>query len=242
MDIEQFRLELKKFNIQLNEKQLEQFERYWQLLVEWNERMNLTAITERGEVYLKHFFDSLSAAFYFPFAKFTENGPRSLCDVGAGAGFPSIPLKIVFPKLHVTIVDSLKKRITFLEELAKGLELENVRFYHDRAENFGQLPDHREQYDLVTARAVAKLSVLSEFCLPLVKKGGYFIALKGSSGLEELKEAKRAIDVLGAKTENFHHFQLPIEESERTILIIKKVKQTPKKYPRKPGIPSKTPL
>src|SRR5690606_20985905 len=186
MDIEQFRLELKKFNIQLNEKQLEQFERYWQLLVEWNERMNLTAITERGEVYLKHFFDSLSAAFYFPFAKFTENGPRSLCDVGAGAGFPSIPLKIVFPKLHVTIVDSLKKRITFLEELAKGLELENVRFYHDRAENFGQLPDHREQYDLVTARAVAKLSVLSEFCLPLVKKGGYFIALKGSSGLEEL--------------------------------------------------------
>lgn len=242
MDIEQFQHELKKYNIQLNEKQLEQFERYWQLLVEWNERMNLTAITERGEVYLKHFFDSLSAAFYFPFAKFTENGPRSLCDVGAGAGFPSIPLKIVFPELHVTIVDSLKKRITFLEELAKGLQLENVRFYHDRAENFGQLADHREKYDLVTARAVAKLSVLSEFCLPLVKKGGYFLALKGSSGLEELKEAKKAIEILGAKTEDFHHFQLPIEKSERTIIILKKVNQTPKKYPRKPGIPSKTPL
>jgi len=242
MNIERFQTELQKNDIHLTQKQLDQFETYWKMLVKWNEKINLTAITEREEVYLKHFYDSLTGAFYFPFVQ-KENDPApTLCDVGAGAGFPSIPIKIAFPHLQVTIVDSLKKRITFLEELAKELQLENVHFYHDRAETFGQNPLHREKYDIVTARAVARLSVLSELCLPLVKKNGYFIAFKGSSGKEELVEAQKALSILGAHTENVHHFHLPIEDSERTLLIFKKDKQTPKKYPRKPGVPSKNPL
>ena len=164
---------------------MEQFNRYFELLVEWNEKMNLTAITESDEVYLKHFYDSISASFYVDFTK-----ELKICDVGAGAGFPSIPLKIVFPHLTVTIVDSLNKRITFLEELQKELKLEGVRFCHDRAETFAQLPEHRERYDLVTARAVARMSVLSELCMPLVKVGGQFVAMKAASAGEELEIAK----------------------------------------------------
>lgn len=239
MNVEQFQSELAKHNIELSQKQLDQFEKYYQLLVEWNEKINLTAITDKEEVYLKHFFDSISAAFYYPFH---QHSSLSICDVGAGAGFPSIPLKIVFPHLQVTIVDSLKKRITFLEELAQELQLENVQFFHDRAETFGQNKQFREQYDLVTARAVARLSVLSEFCLPLVKMNGDFLALKGANGQEELNEGKKAIQILGGKVEKIHEFLLPVENSARTIIQVKKVKGTPKKYPRKPGTPLKTPL
>lgn len=237
MNIEQFQLECKKMNIDLNERQLQQFESYFNILVEWNEKINLTAITEKEEVYLKHFYDCLTAAKYFSF-----EGPLSLCDVGAGAGFPSLPLKIAFPHLKVTIVDSLNKRIQFLELIAVNLGLENVHFYHDRAEDFGQNKDHREQYDVVTARAVARMSVLSEFCLPLAKVNGYFVALKGANGEEELNEGKTAISTLGGKVQKVDSFILPIENSERTIISIKKVKTTPKKFPRKPGIPSKKPL
>ncbi|MCU9613480.1 16S rRNA (guanine(527)-N(7))-methyltransferase RsmG [Caldibacillus lycopersici] len=239
MKIEQFQLELQKYNIELTSKQISQFERYYRLLIEWNEKINLTAITDKDEVYVKHFYDSLSAAFFFPIQ---EQSSLSICDVGAGAGFPSIPLKIVFPHLKVTIVDSLNKRITFLKELANALELENVHFYHDRAEIFGRAAEHREQYDVVTARAVAKLSVLSEFCLPLVKVNGHFIALKGSSGNEELEEGRKAIEILGGQVDKIYPFTLPEENSERTIIQIRKVKNTPKKYPRKPGVPIKTPL
>jgi 16S rRNA (guanine527-N7)-methyltransferase len=199
--------------------------------------MNLTAITDKEEVYLKHFYDSISAAFYFDLTK-----PLTLCDVGAGAGFPSIPLKICFPGLHVSIVDSLNKRISFLEHLAKTLKLENVSFYHDRAETFGQNPQHRGAYDVVTARAVARMSVLSELCLPLVKENGTFVAMKAASTTEELEAGKKAIVTLGGKVENIHHFLLPMENSERNIIIIKKVKPTPKKYPRKPGTPNKMPI
>lgn len=237
MNEEQFIEALKEKGIDLSEQQLLQFNKYFQMLVEWNEKMNLTAITDATSVYLKHFYDSITAAFYTDLT-----GNKTICDVGAGAGFPSIPLKICFPDLSVTIVDSLNKRITFLTELSKELELDNVRFVHDRAEDFGQNPKYREQFDIVTARAVARLSVLSELCLPLVKEGGIFLSMKGAAAEEELVNAKKAINVLGAELVEKFSFSLPMEESERNIFILNKVKKTPKKYPRKPGIPNKTPI
>ena len=175
--------------------------------------------------------------FYFDFTKVT-----TVCDVGAGAGFPSIPIKICFPHLHVTIVDSLNKRITFLNYLSEQLNLENVHFVHARAEEFGQNVKYREQFDVVTARAVARLSVLSELCIPLAKKGGYFVALKAAAGPDELKDAKKAIATLGVELKEEFSFLLPVEESERTLYVFDKVKNTPKKYPRKPGVPNKTPI
>ncbi len=237
MNINEFQAGLEEKGISLSSEQLAQFEKYHELLVEWNEKMNLTAITDKEEVYLKHFYDSISAAFYVDF-----NSITSLCDVGAGAGFPSIPIKICFPHLHVSIVDSLNKRITFLNHLSDQLGLENTHFHHDRAETFGKNKDHRESYDMVTARAVARMSVLSELCLPLVKKGGYFVAMKAASVNDEMDKAKKAITTLGGKTEQVDSFLLPEENSERTIVQIKKVKDTPNKYPRKPGTPNKLPL
>lgn len=234
---EQFLQALKEKGIELSAKQISQFKMYFQELVEWNEKMNLTAITDEPSVYLKHFLDSISAAFYVDFT-----GERKLCDVGAGAGFPSIPLKICFPELHVTIVDSLNKRIGFLNHLAEKLALENVEFVHARAEDFGQNKIYREKYDIVTARAVARLSVLSELCIPLVKKGGIFVAMKGAAAKEELIDAKRPLTVLGAKIQKDYSFLLPIEESERNIFVFSKIKDTPSKYPRKPGVPNKTPI
>jgi 16S rRNA (guanine527-N7)-methyltransferase len=237
MNIEQFKAMLLEKGIPLSDEQLDQFEKYFHTLVEWNEKMNLTAITEQGDVYLKHFYDSISAAFYFDFTQ-----PLHLCDVGAGAGFPSIPLKIAFPHLEVTIVDSLNKRISFLNHLANVLKLEKVHFIHDRAETFGVNFSHRESYDLVTARAVARMSVLSELCLPLVKVGGHFVAMKAAHANDELSVGQKAISTLGGKLEQKFTFTLPMEESERNILVIKKEKQTPKKYPRKPGTPGKMPI
>lgn len=237
MNAQQFQHMLQEKGIPLSSEQMQQFERYYELLVEWNEKMNLTAIVEKEEVYLKHFFDSITAAFYHDFSK-----PFSLCDVGAGAGFPSIPLKICFPNLKVTIVDSLQKRVTFLNQLATDLSLENVTFYHDRAETFGRREDIRESFDIVTARAVARLSVLSELCLPLVKVGGAFIAMKGAAAQDELESGKHAVQVLGGEVKQISTFQLPMEESERNILYIEKRRKTPKKYPRKPGMPNKVPI
>jgi len=237
MKLEQFKDALSEKGITLSYEQLEQFKKYFSMLVEWNEKINLTAITDEEEVYLKHFYDSLTAAFYYDFS-----GDLSICDVGAGAGFPSIPLKICFPELKVTIVDSLQKRINFLNELAAKLELENVAFYHDRAENFGKNKKFRETFDIVTARAVARMSVLSELCLPLVKKNGVFIAMKGANAEEELDNAKTALQFLGGELKQIHSFTLPKEESERNIIIIDKKRKTPNKYPRKAGTPNKTPI
>ncbi|MGE7623396.1 16S rRNA (guanine(527)-N(7))-methyltransferase RsmG [Viridibacillus sp. NPDC096237] len=237
MNEEQFVQALKEQGIELSEGQLKQFHTYFELLVEWNEKMNLTAITDKPSVYLKHFYDSISASFYMDFDKV-----QSLCDVGAGAGFPSIPIKICFPHLQVTIVDSLNKRIQFLTHLSEQLHLDQVEFVHSRAEDFGQNPKYREQFDLVTARAVARLSVLSELCIPLVKTNGHFVAMKAASGDEEMKDAKKALTVLGAKLVDSHSFLLPIEDSERSIFIFNKTKNTPKKYPRKPGVPNKSPI
>ncbi|GKV70553.1 ribosomal RNA small subunit methyltransferase G [Sporosarcina sp. NCCP-2716] len=237
MNEEQFIQALQEKGIQLSDKQVSQFRTYFDLLVEWNEKMNLTAITDKPSVYLKHFYDSISAAFFTDFTK-----EATVCDVGAGAGFPSIPLKICFPDLRVTIVDSLNKRITFLHELADQLGLDNVQFVHARAEEFGQNPAYREQYDIVTARAVARLSVLAELCVPALKVGGRFVAMKGAAAEDELADAKKALETLGVVLEDKHTFSLPLEASERTVFVFTKHKKTPKKYPRKPGTPNKTPI
>ncbi|WP_077623770.1 16S rRNA (guanine(527)-N(7))-methyltransferase RsmG [Sediminibacillus massiliensis] len=237
MNIQTFLNHLKEQGIELNDKQLQQFDTYFRTLVEWNEKMNLTAITDKEEVYAKHFFDSVSAAFHFDFS-----GPLQVCDVGAGAGFPSIPLKICFPDLKITIVDSLKKRIAFLNHLAAQLELSDVAFYHDRAETFGKNAKFREQYDVVMARAVARMSVLSELCLPLCKTKGTFIAMKGPNLAEELKDAESAIQLLGGELQEIHTFELPEDNGERNIATITKNRKTPNKYPRKPGVPNRTPI
>lgn len=237
MNEQQFIEALKAKGIELNDTQIAQFKKYFELLVEWNEKMNLTAITDLEGVYLKHFFDSISPSFYFDFTKIT-----TVCDVGAGAGFPSIPIKICFPHLHITIVDSLNKRITFLNHLTEELKLDNMNFVHARAEEFGQNDAYREKFDVVTARAVARLSVLSELCIPLAKEGGSFVALKAAAGEEELKDAKKAIATLGCKLIEKFDYLLPVENSERVLYVFDKVKVTPKKYPRKPGVPNKSPI
>lgn len=234
---EEFKQALAKKNIHLSDTQMNQFVRYFELLVEWNEKINLTAITEEKEVYLKHFYDSILLAFSIEF-----DPKAQLCDVGSGAGFPSIPLKIVFPELQVTIVDSLNKRINFLQTLVDELKLTQVSLFHDRAETFGKNKQFREQFDYVTARAVARLNVLVELCLPLVKKGGIFCALKAAKAEEELLEAKPAIAILGGKYREDVEMVLPESGDSRHFLIIEKRKETPKKYPRKPGTPNKQPI
>lgn len=237
MNPEQFAIALQKQGIELSEKQLNQFDLYFKMLVEWNEKINLTALTSKEDVYLKHFYDSISASFYCDFTKGVH-----VCDVGAGAGFPSIPIKICFPHIKVSIVDSLQKRIGFLNELASSLELEDVTFHHSRAEDFGKNAAFRESFDIVMARAVARMSVLSELCLPLCKKNGMFIAMKGAQANDELQESQKAIKQLGGNLEDVHTFALPKENSERSIVVIAKQGKTPKKYPRKAGTPNKNPI
>src|SRR5699024_2441750 len=235
MDEKEFILTLEKQGINLTNQQLAQFEQYYELLFSWNKKVNLTSITDKEEVYLKHFYDSISPAFYFSFE-------GNLCDIGSGAGFPSLPLLITNPETSVTIVDFLEKRIYFLEELVTKLELDNVNLIHARAEDVGKDSKYREKFSVVTARAVARMSVLSELCLPLCKVGGSFIALKGANAHEEMKAAANANKILGGETVAEHTLHLPIENSERTIIQVKKTKHTPKKYPRKAGTPAKTPL
>ncbi|MFW3505122.1 MULTISPECIES: 16S rRNA (guanine(527)-N(7))-methyltransferase RsmG [Aerococcus] len=238
MNPELFKNSLADAGIHLNDQQMTQFNRYFELLVEWNKKINLTAITELEEVYLKHFYDSLTVAMH---VDMDDQGYR-LVDVGSGAGFPSIPLKIAFPNLDITIVDSLNKRINFINEVVNELGLEGVHAYHDRAETFGQNPQFRGQFDFATARAVARLNLLAEFCLPLVKKDGQFLAMKAQQSDDEIEEAKYAIAVLGGKFAEDIQFDLPAEAGERHILRIEKPKETPNKYPRKPGKPAKSPL
>ncbi|MET1248391.1 MULTISPECIES: 16S rRNA (guanine(527)-N(7))-methyltransferase RsmG [Sporolactobacillus] len=224
-------------NIHLSETQSRQFQLYYEMLIEWNNKMNLTAITDQKEVIIKHFFDSLTPCFYF-----SLQGTQTLCDVGSGAGFPGIPMKILFPKLKLTIVDSLKKRLTFLQAVVDQLGLDDVTLCHDRAEDFARRADIRESFDLVTARAVAKLSVLSEYCLPLVHLGGSFIALKGSNADTEVEQARDAIAQLGGKLIRTISLDLPENSGKRSLVRIDKTAPTPRKYPRKPGVPMKNPL
>lgn len=232
-----FAEQLQQHNIVVTDRMLEQFETYYRELITWNERMNLTGITERDQVYAKHFYDSVTLAFYIRMPDV-----HTMADIGSGAGFPSIPLKIVFPHLEVTIIDSLNKRIQFLQHLVETLGLQQVRAIHARAEEAGRHPDHRERYDLVTARAVARLNVLNEFCLPFVKVNGSFAAMKGTNPQDELQEAEYGMKLLGASLDAVHSFHLPYDQSERNIIIMKKIKPTPKAYPRKPGVPLKQPL
>ena len=222
---------------ELTDQQKDQFQRYFQLLVEWNEKINLTAITAEDEVYLKHFYDSLAPILQ----GHLKNEPIALLDIGAGAGFPSLPMKILFPQLEVTIIDSLNKRIQFLHLLAEELGLKGVHFYHGRAEDFAQDKLFRAQFDLVTARAVARIQVLSELTIPFLKVGGRLIALKASSAEDELKQAKNALNLLFAKVLENVHYQLP-NGDPRTLTIVEKKKETPNKYPRKAGVPNKRPL
>ena len=220
-----FKEELKKLNIELTEEASFKFDAYYKRLVAVNEVMNLTAITEHDEVYNKHFLDSLMIVRALDLSK-----EFTLCDVGSGAGFPSIPLAIVSSNVKVTIIDALNKRIKFLNDLVGELGLTNVLALHQRAEDFAK--EKRESFDYVTARAVARLNVLSELCLPLVRVGGSFIAMKGQGGKDELEEARKAIDTLGGKLEKVISLELPDNAGARDILIIKKIKETPKKYPR----------
>ena len=220
----EFQTHLKDKGIVLTQKQLSQFQKYYELLIEWNQKMNLTAITDKEEVYLKHFYDSLTIAFDFDFKD------QTIIDVGAGAGFPSIPLKIVYPDLTVTIVDSLNKRITFLNHLFQELELNNCHAIASRAEDYAL--EHKESVDIVMARAVARLNILDELCLPLVKHNGYFLSLKGRKAQEELAEANKGIQILGGKVEKVIDFTLADHDDQRSNIIIKKLKITPKKYPR----------
>lgn len=240
MNPEEFKTALAKAGIDLDEHQMQQFADYYHLLVTVNEQVNLTAITEEKEVYLKHFYDSLLAAVAVPEL---QTQAWTVCDVGAGAGFPSLPLKIAFPQLKITIIDSLNKRIKFLADLTAKLGLKDVELVHARAEEFGgKRSKSRESFDLVTARAVARLSVLSEFCLPLAKVGGKFAALKAQKAEAELDDASYAIKTLGGRVASDKELQLPVTGDERHIIVIDKIKPTPKRYPRKAGTPGRKPL
>lgn len=239
MEKEEFNNLLDKYlnetSLKFNEKQKEQLYLYMNLLIEWNEKINLTAITKPEEIILKHFIDSITIS------KYIKSGSY-ICDIGTGAGFPGIPLKIAFPHLKVTLLDSLNKRLKFLNEVIEKLGLEGIETVHGRAEDGAKKPELREAFDLSVTRAVARVSVISEYCLPYVKTGGYFAAYKSGKAAEELEEGKKAIAVLGGKVEKTEEFLLPDSDMERTILLIKKVKNTPKKYPRKAGTPAKEPI
>ena len=232
-----FENKLQQLNIQLTEEMSKRFDRYYELLVEWNKVMNLTGITEYEEVNEKHFVDSLSLVKVIDL-----NKVESVIDIGTGAGFPGIPLKIVFPHLKITLLDSLNKRIKFLNTVIEELELEDVVTIHGRAEEFAKKVDHREQYDLCVSRAVANLSSLSEYCLPYVKVGGNFVSYKSGEIDEEVNKSKKAISILGGKVEEIKKFELPGTDIKRSFVKIKKMKATSKKYPRKAGMPTKEPL
>lgn len=236
-DTLQFKKDLQGFGVSLSERQVEQFIRYYELLVEWNEFMNLTAITDFDEVMKKHFVDSLSLIKTYDVSK-----KRTVIDVGTGAGFPGLALKIAYPELQVTLLDSLNKRIKFLNEVISQLGLTGVETVHGRAEDFAKPDKLREKYDLCVSRAVANLTSLSEYCLPFVKVGGEFISYKSEKISEEMENARKAISVLGGKYDRSEEFNLPDSDIYRNLVVIKKVKETPKKYPRKAGMPTKEPI
>lgn len=225
------------FNLEASDEKLEKLKKYREILVEWNKVMNLTGIEEEREVFIKHFLDSISAV-----TNGYINDNISLIDVGTGAGFPGMPLKICLENMRLTLLDSLNKRINFLQEVANELNLEGVEFIHGRAEDFGKNEEYREIFDVATARAVAGLPVLMEFCVPFVKVGGYFICLKGPNANLELEESKSAMEVLGIEFVEKIDIKLPDLELNHNILVFKKINNTPSKYPRKAGKPSKNPI
>ena len=231
---EELEIAAKQIEIELTKKQIEKYYNYMNLLLEWNEKINLTAIIEPREIILKHFVDSLTIAKYI-------KDDEKLIDVGTGAGFPGIPLSIVKENTDIVLLDSLNKRINFLEEVKENLKLENIITIHGRAEEFGKNKNEREKYDIATSRAVAPLNILLEYLLPLVKVGGKAICMKGSN-IEEIENARNALEILGGQIEKIEEITLPNSDIKRNIIIVKKVKNTPSKYPRKPGTPSKEPI
>lgn len=239
MDKEKFYMIMKekgkRINVDFSVEQLGKFYRYMELLIEWNEKMNLTAIIEPEEIILKHFIDSLTIL-----KEIKEND--YIVDVGTGAGFPGIPLKIMLEENEFVLVDSLNKRLTFLKEVIKELNLNNIKVIHSRVEEFGQDKKYRETFDIATSRAVANLSVLSEYLIPLLKLNGRCICMKASEAKEEIEQAKKAINVLGGTIKNIEEFELPDTNIGRTVITINKTNKTPNQYPRKPGTPSKEPI
>lgn len=238
-DLTKFKHGLEELNITLTDEQVEQFLQYYEMLVEKNKVMNLTGITEYEEVIQKHFLDSLSLIRVIPDI---ASQKLTVIDLGTGAGFPGIPLKIAFPELEITLMDSLNKRILFLQEMIDALGLKKVSAVHGRAEEMASNATHRQQYDLCVSRAVSNLAVLTEYCLPFVKKGGLFVSYKSADSDAEIQEGKKAISILGGKLTSVDKFQLPDSDLRRALVCIKKVKDTPKKYPRKAGTPAKLPL
>lgn len=239
MDKEEFFSKLSSdslnINIHLNDIQMEQFYQYMKLLLEWNQQINLTAITEENEIIKKHFIDSITIS------KYIEKDSKVI-DIGSGAGFPGIPLKIAEETYNITLIDALNKRLKFLNEVIGTINLKNIQTIHTRAEDIGKNIVYRETFDVAVSRAVASLNVLVEYLLPLVKVGGKCICMKGNNVKIEIEEAKKAIELLGGKIEQIEEFNLPNSDITRSIIIIKKIKNTPNKYPRKAGIPSKDPI
>ena len=226
-----------KLGITLNDTQKNQFIQFYEYLVEKNKVMNLTGITEFQEVLVKHFLDSLACVKAVDMSKVNR-----IMDIGTGAGFPGVPLKIAFPHLEACLLDSLKKRVNFLEETFQLLKLENITAIHGRAEEFAKNKAYRETYDLCVSRAVSNLATLSEYCLPYVKTGGFFISYKSGTVQEEVEQAQKAVKILGGKIQDVVYFQLPDSEIQRSLVVIEKIKATPGRYPRKAGTPLKEPL
>lgn len=236
-NLEKFKNGLQQLHIELSEKQMKQFLQYYEMLVEKNKVMNLTAITEFDEVVEKHFLDSVSLT-----KQMDLHQPLKVLDLGTGAGFPGIPLKIVFPELEITLMDSLNKRVLFLQDVISSLQLQDIEAVHGRAEEAARNKKYREGFDLCVSRAVANISTLSEYCLPFVKIGGSFISYKSSTIEDELEDGKKGIAILGGKVKDVYKFTLPDSELQRSFVVIQKEKKTPKAYPRKAGTPSKDPL
>ena len=233
MTVNSFKEELAKLGVTVTDVQLDQLNKYYEMLVEYNKVMNLTGITEKNEVYLKHFYDSLTIV-----KAIDLTSTDTLCDMGTGAGFPGLVIKIVYPKIKVTLIDSLNKRINFLDKVIEELQLTNIETIHDRMEEYGI--KNREKFDVVTARAVAQTNVLLEYAIPTLKTGGYFIPLKGNMNNEN--DYTNACNLLNTSLEKIYEFELPEEHSKRTILKFKKVDKTSSKYPRKNSDIKKNPL
>ncbi len=236
-DTSSFVKDLQYYSLSLDKRQICQFLKYYELLVHWNTFVNLTAITEFSEVIKKHFIDSLSLVRYIDLSKVD-----TVIDVGTGAGFPGIPLKIAFPHLHITLLDSLQKRVSFLNEVIRELDLSEVETIHGRAEDFAKSDLFREKYDLCVSRAVANFSTLSEYCIPFLKTGGSFVSYKSDKVSEEIESSGNAVKILGGSIKEKFEFVLPYTDISRTIVIVQKKKETPVKFPRKAGLPSKEPL
>jgi len=228
---------LKQLNIEIDQEKLNKLITFKEIMLQWNEKINLTSITDEREIFIKHYLDSATCLC----TQIIKNGDK-IIDVGTGAGFPGIVIKILKEDTNLTLLDSLKKRTAYLEEVADALSLKNVEIIHGRAEEYGQKKEYREMFDVALSRAVAPLNVVLEYCLPFVKEKGYFLCQKGPSYKEEMKEAEKAIEILGGKLEKVEEFLLPYSDIKHYIIVIEKAKSTPTKYPRKPGKPSANPI